>query len=38
MKNSNELDKFQIAMIIIWIGIIMFSWGYMAYHGTIPPF
>lgn len=37
MKDNNKLDKFQIVMIIIWIGIIIFSWSYMAYHGTIPP-
>lgn len=36
MRN-NELNKFQIVMIIIWIGIIIPLWGYMIYHGMIPP-
>lgn len=34
---EEKLDKFQIIMIIVWTIIIFSAWGFMAYHGTIPP-
>ena len=30
-----DLDKFQIIMFFVWLIIILFAWGFAAYHGVI---